>query len=44
MANKIRMACTAAALVPLALLAACGSSGGSSTYCFVVVARRERFL
>jgi phosphate transport system substrate-binding protein len=30
-ANKIRMACTAAALVPLALLAACGSSGGSST-------------
>lgn len=31
MANKIRMACTAAALVPLALLAACGSSGGSST-------------
>ncbi len=31
MPNKIRMACTAAALVPLALLAACGSSGGSSS-------------
>jgi phosphate transport system substrate-binding protein len=29
-ANKIRLACTAAAMVPLALLAACGSSGGSS--------------
>jgi phosphate transport system substrate-binding protein len=29
-ANKIRMACTAAALVPLALLAACGSSGTST--------------
>jgi phosphate transport system substrate-binding protein len=30
-ANKIRVACTAAALVPLALLAACGSSGTSTT-------------
>jgi phosphate transport system substrate-binding protein len=30
-ANKIRVACTAAALVPLALLAACGSSGPSTT-------------
>jgi phosphate transport system substrate-binding protein len=30
-ANKIRMVCTAAALVPLALLAACGSSGSSTT-------------
>ena len=31
MANKIRMVCTAAALVPLALLAACGSSSPSTT-------------
>ncbi len=31
MANKIRVVCTAAALVPLALLAACGSSGTSTT-------------
>jgi phosphate transport system substrate-binding protein len=30
-ANKIRMATAAAALVPLALLAACGSSGGASS-------------
>jgi phosphate transport system substrate-binding protein len=30
-ANKIRMVCTAAALAPLALLAACGSSSGGST-------------
>ncbi len=30
MANKIRLVCTAAAMVPLALLAACGSSGGSN--------------
>jgi phosphate transport system substrate-binding protein len=30
-ANKIRLACTAAAMVPLALLAACGSSSPSST-------------
>jgi len=30
-ANKIRVVCTAAALVPLALLAACGSSGTSTT-------------
>jgi phosphate transport system substrate-binding protein len=30
-ANKIRVVCTAAALVPLALLAACGSSGPSTT-------------
>lgn len=30
MANKIRLACMAAAVVPLTLLAACGSSGGSS--------------
>jgi phosphate transport system substrate-binding protein len=30
-ANKIRTVCTAAAVVPLALLAACGSSSGSST-------------
>jgi phosphate transport system substrate-binding protein len=30
-ANKIRMVCTAAALAPLALLAACGSSGPSTT-------------
>jgi phosphate transport system substrate-binding protein len=29
-AKKIRMVCTAAALVPLALLAACGSSGSST--------------
>lgn len=30
MANKIRLVCTAAAMVPLTLLAACGSSGGSN--------------
>lgn len=30
MAKKIRLVCTAAAMVPLTLLAACGSSGGSS--------------
>ena len=31
MANKIRLVCTAAAMVPLTLLAACGSSGGSGS-------------
>lgn len=30
MAKKIRLVCTAAAMVPLTLLAACGSSGGSN--------------
>jgi phosphate transport system substrate-binding protein len=30
-AKKIRLVCTAAAMVPLTLLAACGSSGGSSS-------------
>ncbi len=30
MANKFRLVCTAAAMVPLTLLAACGSSGGSN--------------